>query len=271
MHKEYDLGRLLAEAYIKVLRVNLTTDSYEEIKVNDAERNEAQGYAPTISGWLSHFAENGMVYAEDCGRYTVFSQLDSLRRAFAAGENQISILYRRRMGDGDFRWVRMSLQRSYDYTDDNQLVMLYVEDVHDLIDMSYELAEQRQIRHALVHMYFVALYVDMDDNTYKRLHVAKEIESRVPASGSMYDVMQLFNRDLVVPEDNEAFFRNYSVDIIRKQLKTQRAYDYEFSASTGGGPIRCRMAAIRVDRHGDGRPRHVIIAMQDITDRAPKA
>lgn len=269
MHKEYDLGRLLVEAYVKVLRVNLTTDTYEEIKVNDNERNVEQGYDPTISGWLRHFAETGNVHADDCGRYNVFTRLESLQRAFAVlGKQEISILYRRRTESGDYHWVRMTFQRSYDYTDDNQLVMLYVDDVNDVIDLSQELAEQQQIRHALVHMYFVALYVNMDDNTYKRLHVAKEIERRVPEKGSMYDVMALFNRELVVPNDNEAFMENYSPDIIRERLVNQRSYDYEFPATTGSGEMRCRIAAIRVDRHGDGRPRHIIIAMQDVTDRA---
>lgn len=266
MHKQDDLSRLLKEAYIKVLRVNLTDDTYDEIKVLDEEKDSTHGYnADTISGWLGGFAEAGNVFDEDVERYGVFTQLDSLRRAFLAGRDHISILYRRRNDKGEFRWARMTFIKSYDYTDDHQIIMLYVEDVHDEIMLTYEISEQQRITHALVHMYWICIYVDLDTLTYERIHVAKEFEDAVPRRGTMSDMISATVTQRIIPKDPADLKERFSPEVFCQQLMTQRAYDYEYQATIDGRPVWCRVAAVKVDRHADRTPRHVIIAIQDIT------
>lgn len=268
MHKEYDLGRLLLDAYIKVLRINLTEDSFEEIKVDDAEKDTALGYGQTISEWFHRFADSGNVIPEDCAKYKAFTDLKTLRQTFADGRDSISLLYRRRNDAGIFRWVRMTLRRSYDYTETHQMVMLYIEDVDDMISMTHEVSEQKQITESLVDMYFTCLYIDMDDNTYQRIHVAEGFEKWVPESGNMLDIVKLYVDRLVVPNDIDSMLQNFSVPMIRQRLRTQNSFDYEYWAKKEESQIWCRIVAIVVDRHEDGNPHHVILAMQDVTTQA---
>lgn len=265
MHKEYDISRLLLETYIKVLRVNLTDDTFEGLKINDYEMDASHGYAETISEWLEKFADAGNVYEEDLERYRVFTRMDSLQRAFKAGKDNISILYRRRNDKGEFRWVRMSFTKSYDYADDHQVIMLYVEDVHDEIELTYEVAAQQRIMQSLVHMYWICIYVDLDTLTYERIHVAEEFKDAVPRRGTMSDMISSTVTQRIIPKDPAGLQEQFSPAIFCEQLMTQRSYDYEYQATIDGRPVWCRVAAVNVDRHPDRTPRHVIIAIQDIT------
>lgn len=265
MHREYDLERLLMEVYIKVLRINLTEDTYEEIKVIDAERDAVHGYASTISGWLTQFANSGGVHEEDRARYGIFTQIEALRYEFAVGHDNISVLYRRRNEEGAYRWARMTLRKSYDYTPDREMVMLYIEDVHDEIAAQREIAEQRWITQALVRALDICLYVDLDDYSYRRMHVAPAFKEWVPQSGHMADMISTNVTKAIVPYDPVSLQENFSPRVFCEQLMTQLSYDYGYRARTAQGDAWYRVAAILVDRHIDRTPHHVIIAMQNIT------
>lgn len=268
MHREYDLERLLMEAYIKVLRVNLTEDTFEEIKVVDAERDAAHGYATTISGWFARFAEAGNVYQEDLGRYNIFADRAVMRHEFASGSESLSVLYRRRSDSGEFRWVRMTIRKSYDYAPDREMVMLYVQDVHDEIEAQHEIAEQRWITQSLVRALNICLYVDLDDYSYRCIHVAPEFQQWVPRQGYMADMISVNVSKAIVPDDPAGLQESFSPRVFCEQLMTQLSYDYEYKATTSQGKVWYRVAAILVDRHVDRSPHHVIIAMQDITQQA---
>lgn len=268
MHKEFDLGRLLLDAYIKVLRVNLTADTFDEIKVDDTEKDAARGYTSVLSQWFDDFAGSGNVFEEDREKYRAFTKMNSLRSVFLGGKESVNLLYRRRNEDGDFHWVRMTVRKSYDYTDAQQMAMLFVEDIHETIEMANEITVQKQIMESLVDMYFTCLYVDMDDNSYRRIHVAEGFEKWVPMSGSMNDIVSVYVDKLVVPNEADSMLQNFSVAKIRERLRTQNSYDYEYWARTDHGQIWCRIVAILVDCHEDGNPHHVILAMQDVTTQA---
>lgn len=267
MHREYDIERLLMEAYIKVLRINLTDDTYDEIKVNDAERDAAQGYEPTsIRTWLVQFAASGNVYEEDLARYNLFTNIDYLRHMFAEGKESASVLYRRRTDNGTFRWVRMTIRKSYDYAPASEMAMLYVADVNDEIEMSHEIAEQRWITQSLVETFYICIYVDLDDYSYQRIHVIPEFNDVVHDSGWMADMISVHVTRCIIPDDPETLQREFSPEVFDVQLLNQHVYDYEFKARDARGKeLWCRMAAIVVDRHLDRTPHHIILAMQDIT------
>lgn len=265
MHREYDLESLLMEAYIKVLRVNLTEDTCEEIKVISTERDIPHGYAMTMSAWFVQFAESGGVHEEDRERYLVFTQRDSLRRAFAHGDDHISLLYRRRNDKDVYRWARMTVRKSYDYAPEHEMVMLYVEDVHDEIELSHEIAEQQWITKSLTEVFSICLYVDLDDYSYHRIHVAPELRKWVPPQGHMADMISVNVSKVFVPVDPVGLQEHFSPQVFCEALMTQHAYDYEYRVQSDQGELWYRVGAILVDRHTDRTPHHVIIAMEDIT------
>lgn len=120
----------LSFIYYKILKINLTRDSYECVKVDDYELKTFVGRCRKISEWWNSFAEHGNVYPEDEEVYRQFTNLEQLRAYFKEDRAKISCRYRRKIGD-EFRWVQMDLVPSIEYTNQNQVLILYVKDVHE--------------------------------------------------------------------------------------------------------------------------------------------
>lgn len=138
-HYANDMTRLLLEAYIKVLLIDIGADSFQELKVDGAETDGSHGYSPKISEWLQGFAQAGNVHPEDMAAYLAFARLDSISQAFAAGKDRVSIRYRRRNSEGEFIWVKMTIRKVDDYSGSNEVAMLYIEDINDEIEAEEEL------------------------------------------------------------------------------------------------------------------------------------
>lgn len=120
---------LLAPIYHKILRVDLTRDTHEEIKADPKELTEEKGYSDKISDWLKNFAQMNQVHVDDREKYLLFTDIEHLRRSFREGRKYMCCHYRRKMKD-EFRWVSMELVPSHEYTHDRQIVLLYIKDIH---------------------------------------------------------------------------------------------------------------------------------------------
>ncbi len=136
--------QLLEQTYLKILRVNLTEDSHIDIKLRDFEKTESRGYRTKISEWLKEFAVTGQVYYADVDQYLSITDIHKLREHFRHSDEWVRVRYRRASGE-EFRWVQMEIIKAADYTDDDQIVMLYIQDIHD----SYvrELEERRELEY----------------------------------------------------------------------------------------------------------------------------
>lgn len=133
---------VIARTYHKILRVNLTDDTYETIKVRSDEMEQVSE-VKCFSKWITNFADRGCVYEGDVNIYRTKLQLDSLRRHF--NENDRFRLRYRRKTDGVYRWVFMEILPDKDFTKECQKVWLYVQDIHD--SYVHEMEVQRELEH----------------------------------------------------------------------------------------------------------------------------
>lgn len=117
-------------SFYKVLRVNLTCDAYESIKVDQHELNAGHSAPPTLSGWFRSFQAQGGVLAQDREAFEQFTDLAHLRQVLRMEPGSVFFRYRRSTPEG-FRWASMELMPCLDCTDDNQVAMLYIRDVHN--------------------------------------------------------------------------------------------------------------------------------------------
>ncbi len=161
-----DALNMMSQIFHKILKINLTTDTHYEIKVYSEEMNERRGFSPKISEWLRRFAEYGYVHEDDKAAYLGFTDINNLRAAFHGSKECIRLRYRRKTGE-EFRWVMMELLPSLEYTDENQIIMLYIRDIHD----SYvaEANYQRQLELDCTH--------DMLTGVYNRYYYNKKCQS----------------------------------------------------------------------------------------------
>ena len=125
-----DSLQLLANNYHKILRINLTEDSHTELKMYETEKNVQKGYSEKISVWLKQFALTGQVDPKDCDAYLKFTDIENIKSHFQQSDERMRFRYRRKTNE-EFKWVIMEIMKSSEYRSDDQIVILYIQDVHD--------------------------------------------------------------------------------------------------------------------------------------------
>lgn len=118
----------LCNLYTKILKINITDDTYSIVSMDDAEKTSAKGFAHTISEWLTGFGKSGQVHKDDLDNYLKKTDLNYLSEYFKEGKTSISIQYRRMYSDG-FKQAAMDMIPADDYSDENQTLFLYVKNI----------------------------------------------------------------------------------------------------------------------------------------------
>lgn len=102
----------LCNLYTKILKINITEDTYTIVNMDVSEQTIEKGFANTISAWLNGFGKSGQVHEEDLEGYLEKTDLDYLRKY------------------GDiFKQVAMDMIPADDYTAENQTLFLYVKNI----------------------------------------------------------------------------------------------------------------------------------------------
>ena len=123
-----DAHRALCNLYTKILKINITDDTYSIVNMDVSEQTSEKGFADTISGWLTGFGKSGQVHEDDLEEYSNKTDLEYLREYFKAGKTSISIQYRRKYANG-FELVVMDMIPADDYSAENQTLFLYVKNI----------------------------------------------------------------------------------------------------------------------------------------------
>lgn len=118
----------ICKLYTKILKINLTNDSYQILKMDNEEKDEKLGFSDYISKWLYNFAKAGLVYDDDVKGYLEKTDIEYLRNYFKGNENSISVFYRRKI-EGDYKQVMMEIIKADDYEENSQSCFLYVKNI----------------------------------------------------------------------------------------------------------------------------------------------
>ncbi len=129
--------QMISQTYHKIMRVNLTQDSYEVIKIRPEDRMIGYG-TDTFSSWLGQFIYDGGIHPEDMNNFISFTRPDHIRNTLNSGQEILTCCYRRRAGD-DFRWNLMEIVSDSSSSDERQSVFIYIKDIHNILQESQEL------------------------------------------------------------------------------------------------------------------------------------
>lgn len=122
---QQEAHKALCSLYTKILKINITDDSYQIINMDEAEKTIEKGFASKISEWFSSFGMAGQVHPDDLAEYLKKTDLNYLKECFSESNEPIHIVYRR-MSKVGFRRHMMELVPANDYTKDNKTLFLYV-------------------------------------------------------------------------------------------------------------------------------------------------
>lgn len=118
----------LCALFTKILRINITKDSYQIVNVDAREQTADKGFSDTISQWFINFGLSGQVHPEDLANYNANTDLEFLSSYFKMGNSSLKVFYRRKYED-DYKQVMLEMIPANDYTDVNQTLYLYVKEL----------------------------------------------------------------------------------------------------------------------------------------------
>lgn len=137
----------LSTTYYKIMRINLTYDTFQVIKAERLECERLSSCPDKIAKWYENFEEDENIYPEDREIYRNFMDIERLRSVFREHTGgMLHCHYRKKIGDG-WRWVQIEFVPGKEYTDENQVLILYVKDVHD------EYLKEKQSRETMLDEY----------------------------------------------------------------------------------------------------------------------
>ena len=120
----------ISSLYDKLIRLNLTNNTYEPVLLDDAEQERLAGGVLDLQGWWESYSRNGNIAEEDMDAFTTITETDGLQKHFAHDLAPISFRYRRKVGN-ELRWMQLQIAPSVEYSEANQILLLSLKDVHE--------------------------------------------------------------------------------------------------------------------------------------------
>lgn len=123
-----DAHKALCDLYTKILKINISDDTYQVINMDMGEQTKEKGFSDKISEWFTFFGTLGQVHPDDLEEYLKKTNLNYMRDYFTGNKTSLHIFYRRKYGVL-FKQVMMEIIPANDYSDQNQSLFLYVKDI----------------------------------------------------------------------------------------------------------------------------------------------
>ncbi len=209
--------------YHKILRGNLTTDSFSIVKVDDEEIQEIREYMTSLTNWFFGVAKSGYVYQDDIERYENFVHFENVKAELKKGAKKLSCIYRRRAGDR-YRWHTLEIVPDFDYADDNQKVMIYLKDIHDTLRDGLAREEvnirNQEIINSLGETNFAIYVVDLQSGGVNIVRATEKIKQTVNTEIYLWDnVFKGKGADYIAPEEQEKVYDQLSLESLRTAWK----------------------------------------------------
>lgn len=206
--------------YHEVMRGDLLSDSYEIIKADETEVQEMRGYADSLSGWFRAVAEKGYIYEDDRGRYEKFVQFSRLKEGLKKKDHTLNCIYRRKSGS-QFRWHTLEIVPDIDYSEDNQRIMIYLKDIHDVFRDGLEREEMnnrnQEIIHSLGEENFAVYVVDLVNGGVNVVQVTEQVQENVKRDNFLWGrIFEEKEFDKISLEDQDEFRRKFSLEAMQE-------------------------------------------------------
>ncbi len=209
--------------YHKVLRGNLTTNSFSIVKVDKEEVRDLREYMTSLTNWFCGMSKSGYVYEEDIERYENFVHFDNVKAELKKGAKKLSCIYRRKSGD-KYRWHNLEIIPDFDYSDDNQKVMICLKDIHDTFNEGLAREEvnirNQEIINSLGETNFAIYVVDLQSGSVNIVRTTEKIRQNVDTEKYLWDnAIKGKSAEYISPEDRKNVYDQLSLASMRTAWK----------------------------------------------------
>ena len=170
----------ISSLYDKLIRINLSNNTYEPVIVDSDEQERLVGGVINMYEWWAGYSQSGNVATEDMGAFGTLTKTGSLQKRFAEDPTPVNFRYRRKIND-EFRWAQLELTPSVEYSEDNQVMLLSLRDVHE------EHTAQLRSRQELVD----TMNRDALTMLFNRLKFNDDIEKHIKSSAPVFTCLYI--------------------------------------------------------------------------------
>ncbi len=209
--------------YSKILKADLTVDSYEIMQLREEEKKNLGKLPPRLTEWIEQFIKEGNVYKRDEERFRKFLETEHLQKSLKSGEKKTVCTYRYR-SPGGFRWNVMEVVPDLNGPEDHRNVMIYVKDVHDVYRTGLELEEvnlqNQEIIKSLGELNFAIYVVDLHTGLLNPVRVPEDVETIISSAIPEWD--QVFAKmvgKLYHPKYREEILQTLSLKALRESYE----------------------------------------------------
>ncbi len=209
-------------AYKKIIKSNLTAGTFEIVKNDEPELEDTYHSGEGMEGWFSRFAESGNIYGDDVKRFKNFTKFCYLKEELKNRKDTDGTLHctYRRKTEGGYRWHTLEVLPDCNYTQDNQSVMLYVKDVHDIFREGLELEEinirNREIITSLGELNYGIYVVDLQTGSMHPVRMPEDMKGMGHSGYMEWDrILEEAADKHFHPESKEKMVNGYSLEALR--------------------------------------------------------
>ena len=123
-----DAMDIIYNTFIKILRADFLHDRYELIKSTQEDIIRDAGLSGSIKEYIDKYIDMGVVHPEDAMVYRDFVNPDKVLEHFRNNKKSLRLRYRRLL-DGEYKWVEMTVSKSKDYSEDIPVFIFYLREV----------------------------------------------------------------------------------------------------------------------------------------------
>lgn len=254
------------DTYLKILKINLTTDTFSVIKEDSYVEGDLFEQVTSISQYLAAFADQGLVHKDDEVDFRRMANLEYLREFFRENhhKNIFWSSYRRKKPNG-FGYTTMEMFPSESYSDENQSLYLLVKDVSAANESYINIVDEYQ---ALCENYEMICGLDMSTQTvtvYRCPASYKSIMSFLSREMLQYPtLMETIVEKMVVNEDRANVERITKLSFVEEALTENQAFAIEFRVGKNGQFRWLRLKYSRIEHTGERM--QVVFGVSDITN-----
>lgn len=235
-------------------QADLTEDSFESYSGLGGSAMAAYFATATVDQAMRHIADSAATQ-EDAARFLEQFSRRRLTEAYAAGETDHSVEYRRRRVDGKLIWCR-TVGRTYLTPETNHLTLFIYS-----FDITEEWLTRRLLEQASIMDYDFLMDVDIENNLYHIAARGGPNHEDIPDAGKFYE--GCLKVSAAIPgASRPEFFRQLDFDNIRSRLEESPSYSFTIPSHAGG--------RLRYKKHSlsyiDKLTGHVCLSRVDITD-----
>ena len=268
---------ILSESFLKIVKINLSTEEIEIIKASDDDFCEKCKRGKKTINCLSCFADSNRIHVTDKENYLKHTNIDYLREFFKTHNDAWRLRYRRKSGN-TYMWVMMEIVKAKNYSDKNQIVIISVQDVDKDLSNIFE-HEQKLLNSLKTERMCMAIVHDLISSGVWKIEYDEKGKGDVFWSDEFRRMIGYKDEtdfpnvleswlDLIHPLDIEMVKREFFGTLNDKSGK--RIYDAQYRLLTKDRGYRWFRDAGEVSRRPDGSPFIYLGIFIDITESKEK-